>query len=389
MGAPMGINTCFNVMDYRKLAKRRLPGPFWDYLEGAADDGYTFDRNMAAFDDYELMPRYLVDVAKIDMTTRVLGQTLKWPVFLAPTGASRMWHPHAEGGAARAAAKAGTLYSLSTVATTTIEDVAAASDGPKMFQIYVLNDSGLNAHLIERCKAAKFSALCLTVDVPNLGNRERDLRNGFSSPPKLTPTTLAKIAMSPRWLAGFARNPDLSFANIKDWITKQQQTTLSTQAYVGAAFDPTVDWDRAAQMIKQWNGPFAIKGILSVEDARRAVEIGATAVMISNHGGRQLDGVPAPIDLIADVADAVGDRIEIIMDSGVRRGTHVIKALARGARAVAIGRPYLYALAAGGEPGVDRMLHFLRLEVRRAMALSGVTSIDEITADHIRSVSGS
>lgn len=381
----MRVNQCYNVMDFRKLARRRLPKPFWDYLEGSADDGYTFDRNMAAFDDYEIIPRYLVDVSKIDMTTKVLGQELKWPVFLAPTGASRMWHPHAEGGAARAAAKAGTLYSQSTVATTTIEDVAAASDGPKMFQIYVLNDAGLNTHLIERCRAAKFSALCLTVDVPNLGNRERDLRNGFSSPPKLTPQTIARIAMSPRWLAGFAQNPDLSFANVKDWV-REKQTELTTQAYVGAAFDPTVDWDRAAQMIKQWDGPFAIKGILSVEDARRAVEIGATAVMISNHGGRQLDGVPAPIDLIADVADAVGDRIEVIMDSGVRRGTHVVKALARGAKAVAIGRPYLYALAAGGEPAVDRMLYFLRLEVRRAMALTGVTSVDQISGKHIRAL---
>lgn len=384
----MGIKHCYNVMDYRKLAKRRLPKPFWDYLEGSADDGYTFDRNMAAFDNYEIIPRYLVDVAKIDMTTKVLGQTLEWPVFLAPTGASRMWHPHAESGAARAAAKSGTLYSLSTVATTTIEDVAAAGEGPKMFQIYVLRDQGLNAHLIERCKAAKFSALCLTVDVPNLGNRERDLRNGFSSPPKLTASTLASIAMHPRWLAGFARKPDLSFANIKEWVRTREVQERSTQAFVGAAFDPTVDWDRAATMIKQWDGPFAIKGILSVEDARRAVEIGATAVIISNHGGRQLDGVPAPIDLLADVADAVGERIEVIMDSGIRRGTHVFKALARGAKAVAIGRPYLYALGAGGEPAVDRMLYFLRLEVRRAMALSGVTSIDEITEDHIKAVIG-
>jgi L-lactate dehydrogenase (cytochrome) len=382
----MSIKHCYNVMDFRKLAKRRLPRPFWDYLEGSADDGYTFDRNMAAFDDYEIIPRTLVDVAKIDMTTKVLGQTLDWPVFLAPTGASRMWHPHAEGGAARAAAKSGTLYSLSTVATTTIEDVAAASEGPKMFQIYVLRDQGLNAHLIERCKAAKFSALCLTVDVPNLGNRERDLRNGFSSPPKLTASTLASIAMHPRWLAGFARKPDLSFTNIKEWVTTRQVQERSTQAYVGAAFDPTVDWDRAAAMIKQWDGPFAIKGILCVEDARRAVEIGATAVMISNHGGRQLDGVPAPIDLLGDIADAVGERIEVIMDSGIRRGTHVFKALARGAKAVAIGRPYLYALGAGGEPAVDRMLHLLRLEVRRAMALSGVTSLDEITDDHVRAL---
>lgn len=382
----MSINNCFNVRDFRAIAKRRLPRPFWDYLEGSADDGYTFDRNMAAFDDYELMPRYLVDVAKIDMTTKVLGQTLEWPVFLAPTGASRMWHPGAEPAAARAAAKSGTLYSLSTVATTSIEDVAAASDGPKMFQIYVLRDQGLNDHLIERCKAANFAALCLTVDVPNLGNRERDLRNGFSSPPKLTAKTLASIAAHPRWLAGFARKPDLSFANITDWMAGQEQKTMSTQAYVNAAFDPTVDWDRAADMIKKWSGPFAIKGILSVEDARRAVEIGATAVMISNHGGRQLDGVPAPIDLIADVADAVGDRIEVIMDSGVRRGTHVVKALARGAKAVAIGRPYLYALAAGGEPGVDRMLGLLRLEVRRAMALTGVTSVGELNEEYIRAL---
>ena len=369
------------------MAQARLPRPFWDFLEGWADDGISFHRNMDAFKDYDLLPRVLEDVSKIDTSTTVLGNKLKWPVYISPTGASRMWHHQGELGVARAAARANTLYGLSTVSTVSLEEVAAETSGPKMFQIYVMKDEAFNRHMIERCKAAGYASLCLTVDTPVIGNRERDHRNDFGSPPRLTAKTIASILSRPRWCAGFLRHRDLSFANVKNWLQTQEgvsSSMKSSQLFVGAQMVPDVTWDRAAKMIEMWDGEFALKGVGCVEDAKRAVDIGATGVILSNHGGRQLDGSAAPIDLVGDVAEAVGDKLDVLMDGGVRRGTDVVKALALGAKAVGIGRPYLYAIAAGGEKGLDRMMRLLYLEVRRAMALTGAASIEDLTRDHVK-----
>lgn len=380
----MALRHCHNVADFRLLAKKKLPAPIFHYMDGAADDELTLKRSTAAFDDYELIPNYLVDVEKIDMTTEILGQKIEWPVFLSPTGMSRLFHYKGEPVVARAAARAGTLYSLSTLATTSIEDVAASSDGPKMFQIYVLKDRGLNKEFIERCRAANFAALCLTVDVPVAGNRERDYYTGMTLPPRFTLGSMLSFAAHPAWTFHQLFSKKIDLANVSHRFAGGSGGTTSVIEYMNSQFDRTVTWDDAAKMIDMWGGPFAIKGILSVQDAKRAAEIGATAIMVSAHGGRQMDSVPAPIDQIGRIADAVGDRIEIILDGGVRRGSHVLKALAMGARACSIGRAYLFGLAAGGEAGVDRALALLRAEVERGMILLGCKQIDQIDGSLIR-----
>ena len=380
----MALRHCHNVADFRLLAKKKLPAPIFHYMDGAADDELTLKRSTAAFDDYELIPNYLVDVEKIDMTTEILGQKIEWPVFLSPTGMSRLFHYKGEPVVARAAARAGTLYSLSTLATTSIEDVAASSDGPKMFQIYVLKDRGLNKEFIERCRAANFAALCLTVDVPVAGNRERDYYTGMTLPPRFTLGSMLSFAAHPAWTFHQLFSKKIDLANVSHRFAGGSGGTTSVIEYMNSQFDRTVTWDDAAKMIDMWGGPFAIKGILSVQDAKRAAEIGATAIMVSAHGGRQMDSVPPPIDQIGRIADAVGDRIEIILDGGVRRGSHVLKALAMGARACSIGRAYLFGLAAGGEAGVDRALALLRAEVERGMILLGCKQIDQIDGSLIR-----
>lgn len=379
------LQKCHNIYDLRKLAKRRLPSPIFGYIDGGSDDEETLKRNTEAFSDYELIPRTLVDVENIDMKTRVMGVDLEWPVFASPTGMGRLFHHDGELAVARATAAAGTLFSLSTIASTSIEDIAAASTGPKMFQIYVQRDRGPVSELIARCKAAEYDALCLTVDLPVHGNRERDLYTGMTVPPRLTLMSMLDVLMHPAWCWNYISKPPFTMANF-DYGDLQGQELNSLMKYVSKMFDRSVTWKDAEWMVQEWGGPFVIKGILSVDDARRAADIGATAVMVSNHGGRQLDGVPAPFDQIAEIADAVGDRIEIICDGGIRRGKHVLKALAVGATACSVGRAYLYGLGAGGEAGVARAFSLLRAEVERGMALLGCRNVAEITRQHIRRV---
>ena len=386
MASKRRLQRCYNLKDLRKLARRRLPAPMYHYMRGGADDETSLRRNTAAFDHYELLPRYLVDVEKIDAGVTVLGQELEWPLFLSPTGMSRIFHHEGEVGAARAAHRSGTLYSLSTLGSTSIEDVAAASDGPRMFQIYVLRDPGLNREFIERCREARYSALCLTVDVPVGGNRERDYYTGMTVPPKLTFMSKLDVARHVRWAYRYVTSGGAEMANFAHRIRDSEDTNL--MGYVGRQFDKTVNWDDAARMIEQWGGPFAIKGVMCVEDARRSVEAGASAVMLSNHGGRQLDGVPAPVDLVRDVRDAIGDAAEVIVDGGVRRGTHVLKALALGATACSTGRGYLYGLGAGGEAGVDRALKILRDEVERGLALLGCVRARDLDERYVREAKG-
>lgn len=374
---------CHNVEDLRRAAQRRLPAPLFHYIDGGADDEWTLRRNTAAFEHWALQPHVLRDVSAIDLRTRVLGCDLDLPFFLAPTGMSRLFHHDKELGAARAAQAFGTLYSLSTLATTRLEDVAQVP-GPKMFQVYIHRDRGLTLEFVQRCKAAGYAALCLTVDTPLGGNRERDLRTGMVMPPKFTWRSLASFAASPHWTYHWLRDPDFGLANVRHRVDALAGGSLGVIEYLNSQLDRGVSWQDAEWLRAQWDGPLAIKGIITPADAVRAQRIGASAVMISNHGGRQLDTAPAPIEMLPAIRDAVGAGLELILDGGVRRGTHVLKALALGATACSIGRGYLYGLAAAGRAGVERALQLLRTEVARDMALLGCTRIDEIGAAQIK-----
>lgn len=373
------LKNCNNINDLRKRAKQKLPAPIFHYIDGGSDDELTLRRNTDAFNDYELLPNYLNNIEHIDLKTRVLGTTLDLPFFLSPTGMSRLFHHEKEAAAARAADKFGTLYSLSTLSTTSLEDIAKIGPGPKMFQIYILKDRDLTREFVQRCKAAKYHALCLTVDTMVAGNRERDLVHGMTMPPRFGPKSLWSFASHPQWSMNFALHPDFNLANVTHRVDALGSGAMGLIEYVNSQFDRTATWDDAAWLADQWDGPFIIKGVQSPADAKRAVEIGATALMISNHGGRQLDSAPAPIDCVAPIRDAVGDQLELIVDGGIRRGTHIIKALALGANACSIGRPYLYGLAAGGQQGVEQSLALLKAEVERDMALLGCRSIEEIS----------
>jgi L-lactate dehydrogenase (cytochrome) len=378
------IDRSLNIRDLRDRTHSILPAPVLGYLEGGADDEYTLERNIAAYQDYELIPRYLVDVSSIDTRTRVLGVDVDMPLLLSPTGFSRMFHPDAELAAARAATSHGTMYCLSTVATESIETVAAAAAGPKMFQVYVLRDPGLNFEFIQRCRDAGYAALCLTVDVPAGGNRERDLRTGMVMPPTFGWRSKLSFATHPAWSLGQLRGPAFDIPNVSDRVSGYKPGLGDRLNYLFSQFDPTVTWQDAERMIDAWGGPFAIKGIMSPDDARRAVQIGASAVVVSNHGGRQLDGVPATIDCLKAIVDEVGDEIEVIIDGGIRRGTDVLKALALGATACMIGRPYVYGLACAGEAGVGRVLDIFKAEITRDLALLGCTRPNDITRDYLR-----
>lgn len=376
------LDSCHSIADLRELASRRLPSPILHYLEGGAEGETTVHRNTRAFDTEQLIPRCLVDVSRVNTATRVLGQQLQWPLICSPTGASRLYHPEGELAVARASARAGTLYGLSVASTHSLEAVAAVSNGAKMFQVLAFKDRELTHELIERCKRSQYAALCLTVDASVRGKRERELRSGNGVVVKPSLGSLARLALRPRWFFGQARKGPLSMPHFSGRTSAD--TLLAHSRYLSEQLDPSVSWQDVRAMIGLWGGPFAIKGIMSVDDARRAADIGATAVIVSNHGGRQLDGAAAPIEVLPEIARAVGDRIEVILDGGIRRGVHVLKALALGAKACAIGRPYLYGLSAGGEEGVEKALSILRAELIGAMQLSGCTDVGNIDEHLVR-----
>lgn len=378
------LNKCNNIGDLRARARRKLPAPMFHYIDGGSDDEWTLRRNTSAFDDYQLIPNYLRRIDHISLRKRVLGCDLKLPFFLSPTGMSRLFHHEKELGACKAADRFGTLYTLSTLATTSLEEVAAASSGPKMFQIYILKDRELTREFVQRCKDSGYKALCLTVDAMVAGNRERDLVNGMTMPPRITSVkNFFSYATRFEWLFNMIRDPDFRLANVAHRVDALGGGAMGLIDYINTQFDRTVTWEDAAWLVDQWDGPFVIKGLQSVSDARRAVEIGASAIMISNHGGRQLESAPAPIDSIAPIRDAIGDALELIVDGGIRRGTHVIKALAMGADACSIGRGYLYGLAAGGQAGVERALFLLKAELERSLALMGVNDVNELGSEHL------
>lgn len=378
------LGRAFSIADLRIAARRRLPRPIFDYIDGGADDERALANNRSAFGRYEIVPDVLNDVSTILTGSTLFGQTVSWPLMLAPTGLTRMFHPQAEAAVARAAARHGVAYALSTMGTTRIEDWAAGFAGPRVFQIYVFKDRGLTAEFVQRCKAAGMHGLALTVDTPVAGNRERDHRNGLSLPPRLTLASLMSFALHPGWSLPALTGSKFDLANVSHRVDALAGRSMSLFDYIGSQFDRSVSWKDVEWLAAEWGGPLSIKGVMTPEDARRAVASGATGVMLSNHGGRQLDEAPAPVDQIATVREALGDGPEIICDGGVRRGSDLVKALALGANGVSIGRPYLYGLAAGGQAGVDRALTILRAEFERTLALSGVNDIASLKPGHVR-----
>ena len=379
----MSLKNCYNFEDFRNLAKKRLPAPIFHYIDGGADDETTLKRNTNSFDDCDLVPNILRSVGKPDLSTTVFGRKIEMPIFLSPTAMQSLYHPDGDKASARAAEKFGTMYSMSTMASFSIEEIANISSGPKLFQLYIHKDKSFTDDLIDRCKRANFDGLCLTVDTLVAGNRERDHRTGFTTPPKFTLESMINFAMRPGWLFRYFTNKKFELANIKHKTDKGTNITKSVMDYVNEQYDPKMNWDDAEYCIKKWNGPFALKGVMSVEDAKRAVDIGCTAIIISNHGGRQLDGSRTPFDQLKAISDAVGDKLEIILDGGVRRGTHVIKALAAGATACSFGKAFLFSLGAGGQQGVERLLQNMHDEIQRNMILMGCKSVKELDRSKI------
>jgi len=380
----MNLGQCHNFSDFRALAKKRLPSPIFNYIDGAADDEVTYRRNSQSFNDVDLVPNVLAGVEKVDMSTEIMGQKLSMPFYCAPTALQRLFHHEGERAVAKAASSYGTMFGVSSLATVTVEDIAQISSGPKMFQFYFHKDRGLNDALLERAKAANFNVLALTVDTITGGNRERDLRTGFTSPPKLTLDSLLSFALHPMWAWNFFTKEKFDMPHLSGHVTEGTNLAVSVGEYFSTMLDQSMNWSDAEKLCQQWNGQFALKGIMSVEDAKRAVEIGCTGIMVSNHGGRQLDGSRAPFDQLAEICDAVGGQIDVVCEGGIQRGTHILKALSVGAKCCSIGRYYLYALAAAGQAGVERALNQLAVEVERDMKLMGVTKVDQLRRSNIR-----
>ncbi len=379
----MSLNNCYNIEDFRKLAKKNLPAPIFHYIDGGSDDETTLKRNTESFQKCDLVPNILASVGKPDLSTNVLGQKIDMPLFLSPTAMQRLYHHDGDKASARAAEKFGTFYSMSTMATSSIEEVSNISSGPKLFQLYIHKDQALTDNLIDRCKNSGFKALCLTVDTVVAGNRERDHRWGFTTPPKLNLKSIMSFVFHPKWSLNYLTHEKFQLANVAHFTKKGSSIAKGVMEYINEQYDPAMSWKDAEYVVKKWGGPFALKGVMSVEDAKRAVDIGASAIMLSNHGGRQLDGSRSPFDQLPAIADAVGGKIEIIVDGGIRRGTHVLKALSLGATACSFGKAFLYALSAGGQDGVEMLLKRMKDEITRDMILLGCKNIKELNKSKI------
>lgn len=380
----MRLKDCYNTGDFRELARRRIPSPIFHYIDGAADDEVTYRRNTEAFECCDLVPNVLAGVEHIDMSTTVMGLKLDMPFFLAPIAMQRLFHHEGERAVGAAAEKFGTLFGVSSLGTVSIEEIGSTIRTPKIFQLYVHKNKELTWGMIDRCKTAGFEALILTVDTIVGGNRERDLRTGFTTPVRLNWRSLLSFMTHPAWAFNYFTRERFELSQLKDYITEGTNVSVSVAEYFNTMLDQSMDWNTAEEIAKYWGGPFALKGVMATDDARRAVDIGATAVMVSNHGGRQLDGSRSPFDQLAEIVDAVGHEIDIICDGGIRRGTHVLKALSVGAKACSGGRAYLYALAAAGQPGVERALGLLRAEIERDMKLMGCRSIADLGRHNLR-----
>lgn len=381
---PRTLAKCSNVEDLRALARRRLPGPIFHYIDGAADDEVTYRRNSAAYEDYDLVPNILAGVANVDMSVELMGQKLGLPIFCSPTALQRLFHHQGERAVARAAEKFNTLFGVSSLGTVSLAEIGALISTPKMFQFYFHKDRGLNAAMLDMARHANFDILTLTVDTITGGNRERDLHTGFTTPPRLTPKSMFEFATKPAWALNYFLREKFELSQLKDHVGEGSNIAISVGDYFSTMLDQNMSWDDAAALRTNWGGKFCLKGVMSARDARRAVDMGADAIMISNHGGRQLDGSRAPFDQLEEILAEVGGEIDVVCDGGIRRGTHVLKAMALGATACSGGRMYLYALAAAGQAGVEKALSNLESEIERGMKLMGVTALDQLKPDMIR-----
>jgi L-lactate dehydrogenase (cytochrome) len=379
----MRLADCHNFQDFRRLAQRRLPGPLFNYIDGAADDEVTYRRNTASFERCDLVPGVLRGVKDIDLSVTVMGQKLALPVYCSPTALQRLFHHTGERSVAAAASKFGTMFGVSSLGTVGLAELRKTYSTPQCYQFYVHKDHGLNRAMLQSAKQAGVDVMMLTVDTITGGNRERDLRTGFAIPMRLNLGGLLQFALKPKWALDYLRHERFRLPQLEEHIDMKGDP-ISIGRYFSEMLDQSMNWNYVADMVKDWGGQFCLKGVMSVEDARRAVDIGCTGIVLSNHGGRQLDGSRSGFDQLAEIVDAVGDRIDVMMDGGVQRGTHVLKALSLGARAVGLGRYYLFPLAAAGEAGVERALGLMRTELERDMKLMGCSSISQLTRSNLR-----
>ncbi len=379
----MRLKDCHSFGDFRELARRRLPSPIFNYIDGAADDESTYSRNTKSFDDCDLVPNVLRGSKEIDMSVEILGQKLDLPIYCSPTALQRVFHHEGENAVAAAADKYRTLFGVSSLGTVSISEVRKKYQGPQCYQFYFHKDKALNQVMLQNAKDADVDIMMLTVDTITGGNRERDLKTGFSIPFKLTLNGIFQFLIKPMWALNYLTHAKFSLPQLDDHVD-MSDGPISIGRYFTEMLDPCLNWDDVSKMVEFWDGQFCLKGVMSVEDAKKAVEIGCTGIVISNHGGRQLDGSRSPFDQLSEIVDAVGDDIDVIMDSGIQRGTHVLKALSLGAKAVGGGRFYLFALAAAGQAGVERALSLMKDEIERDMRLMGVSTIAELSRKNLR-----
>ena len=377
------INNCNNTDDFRRLAKSKLPSPVFHYIDGGADDEITMKRNTESYEKCDLVPNVLKGVEDVDISTTVMGQKLDMPLFCSPTAAQRLFHHQGERAVSKAAEKFGTMFGISSLGTVSLEEIGSTISSPKMFQLYFHKDRGLTESMLERCHESNFDVLALTVDTIVTGNRERDLRTGFTMPLRLSLESLFSFVTHPLWGMNYLIRDKFDLPILKDHIP-EANFAITLSDYFSKMLDQSMNWKDAEELRKKWGKEFCLKGIMSVEDAKRAVDIGATGIILSNHGGRQLDGSRSPFDQLSEIVDAVGDKIDIICEGGITRGTHVLKALSLGAKACSGGRFYLYALAAGGQKGVEKALSNMNNEIIRDMKLMGCTKISDLTKSNIR-----
>src|SRR6478752_4791229 len=379
----MRVRNCQNFHDFRHLAQKRLPSPIFDYIDGGADDEVTLRRNTASFERCDLVPNVLRGVETVDISVTVMGQKLAMPFYCSPTALQRLFHHQGARAVARAVEKFGTMFGVSSLGTVSLEELSSNFSFPQVYQFYFHKDRGLNKAMLERAKSTGVQIMMLTVDSITGGNRERDLRTGFSIPLHLTLQGMAQFAIKPKWAIDYLTHEKFRLPQLEEH-TDMSGGAISISDYFTNMLDPSMNWNDVAEMVKQWGRKFCLKGIMSVDDARKAVDIGCAGIVVSNHGGRQLDGSRSSFDQLAEIVDAVGDRIAVLVDGGVRRGTHVLKALSLGAKAVGVGRYYLFPLAAAGGAGVERALQLMRLELERDMRLMGCTSVGQLSRRNLR-----
>ena len=378
----MRLKNCHNYHDFKNLARKRLPNPIFNYIDGAADDEVTYRRNTSSFDDCDLVPNVLNGVEEVDISATIMGQKLDMPIYCSPTALQRLFHYKGEEGVAAAAEKYGTMFGVSSLGTVSLKELRKYKT-PQFYQFYFHKDRGLNRAMMQSAKEAGIEVMMLTVDSIPGGNRERDLRTGFSIPCRMTLGGMLQFALKPMWGINYLAHKKFSLPQLDEHI-HMSGNPMSISRYFSVMPDSSMNWQDVEEMVKIWDGQFCLKGIMSVEDAKKAVDIGCTGIILSNHGGRQLDGSRSPFDQLSEIVDAVGDRIDVIMDSGVQRGTHVLKALSLGAKAVGGGRFYLFPLAAAGQIGVERALGLMHAEIVRGMKLMGCKTVADLSKKNLK-----